>query len=177
MQKVGRCVLARCQDESEFVRSSDFLGLVSCYRVKQSPHCSNCRSLHFAHGQRQKLSNSCNAVVVICTLNGQSINGTCGEFEGLHEVFDEDERSELDDGRVELAKEGGAGVFRLVLGHRHVHFQIRLKNTETCSLNFEVLEFTPLGSLATKCQVADFRWVATRNPLFCHTKCEEVSDI
>ena len=70
---------------------------------------------------------------------GQNDNyGTCGEFEGFHEVFDEDERSELEDGRVEPAQKGGAGVARLVLGHRHVHVQIRLKNAVTCSLNLEL---------------------------------------
>ena len=63
---------------------------------------------------------------------------TCGEFEGLDEVFDEKERSELEDGGVEPLEEGGAGVADLVLGHRHVHVKIRLKNAETCSLRCEV---------------------------------------
>ena len=67
---------------------------------------------------------------------GQNDNyGTCGEFEGFHEVFDEDERSELEDGRVEPAQEGGAGVARLVLGHRHVHVQIRGGWNTRCSRN------------------------------------------
>ena len=66
------------------------------------------------------------------TTNWSEKHRTCGEFEGLDEVFDEEERSELEDGGVEPAQEGGAGVAHLVLGHRHVHVQIGLKNAETC---------------------------------------------